>query len=233
MITECDKIYTLYKESNEGLAPNFKQKPQDREELEAQTPEDIFDMIDDLSIRNWYITTHGVPTNRGDEAHYAMTRVLTDKSEISIKHLSEMIDENQRQVESAAHLFKKFIIEQQQLTSAKEYLSRCDEVYKLFLQKYLDMEPFTLPSRGDHPSNLIDLRLVIFTIIRCAVFNGWSCRNNKDGWRMYMDPDCWNSLSDFVKQAGIEYSRKSLMQDRGLLDFIRDAELKSLADFNF
>lgn len=232
MRQECDKIYNLYTES--------KSEPQwqagrlgDLEDKEAETPEDIFDHIDDLAIRNWYVDVHGVVTDRGDESYYAMTRVLTDKSKISIRHLSEMIDDNQRQVENTAYLFKKLILQQQQITSSGEYLAKCDEVYKWFLRKYLNMEPIWSNRRGDHSSNRIDLRVVIFGVIRCGVLNGWSCRNKNNGWRLYMEPDCWISLSDFIKRAGIEYPRKSLTQDTGLIDMLRDVEQKDLTDFSF
>lgn len=232
MSLECDEIYNLYTESKHQPRWPFG-RLEDRDETKAETPEDIFDHVDELAIRNWYVDGYGVVTDRGDESYYAMTRVLTDKSKISITHLSEMIDDNQRQVENAAYLFKKYIIQQQQITSSGEFLAKCDEVYKLFLQKYLDMEPIMSNRRGDHSSNLIDLRIVILGVIRCGVLNAWSCRNHNDGWRLYTHDDCWISLSDFVKRAGIEYPRKSLMQDTGLIDMIRDIEQKSLTDFDF
>ena len=232
MSQECDKIYNLYTESKSQPRWPFG-RLEDRDEEKAETPEDIFDHIDELAIRNWYADIHGGVTDRGDESYFAMTRVHTDKSKISIRHLSDMIDDNQRQVENAAYLFKTLIIQQQQITSSDEYLAKCDEVYKLFLQKYLDMEPFMSPRRGGWLSDLIDLRVVIFAVIRCGVFNAWSCRNHNDGWRLYTHDDCWTSLSDFVKRAGIEYPRKSLMQDTGLLDMFRDVEQKDLTNFDF
>lgn len=232
MSQECDEIHNLYVESKSRSQWSFG-RLEDRDEEKAETPEDIFDHIDDLAIRNWYVDGYGVVTDRGDESYYAMTRVLTDKSKISIRHLSEMIDDNQRQVENAAYLFKKHIIQQQQVTSHSEYLAKCDEVYKLFLQKYLDMEPIMSNRRGDHSSNLIDLRIVILGVIRCGVLNGWSCRHNNDGWRLYMDSECWKSLSEFVKQAGIDYPRQSLMQDKGLLGMIQDVRLSGLNKFDF
>jgi len=230
MRLECDRIYNIYNESNgrwDRLEPSSP-----GEFLGGSTPEELFSIIEGLSFSGWFVTNDGDTTNRAEELNYAIKQISKDKHPDSIASLADMIDENtKRNVEGPSYHLQKFIAAE--VNSASDYLDQCDYLYQIALKKYSTLEP--LPTRtytGMADITSVDITSIYMNIWRCAVLNGWACRDRHEGWRLYT-LDCWTPFSDFIMHAGLDYSKTSLKQDDMLIAMMREKEPEALADFSF
>lgn len=226
MRQECDKIYNIYNESNgrwDRLEPSSP-----GEFLGGETPEQLFHIIEGLSFSGWFVTQDGDLTERAEELNYAIKQISKDKHPDSIASLADMIDENsKRNVEGPAYHLQKFIAIE--VNNVSDYLDQCDMLYQIALKKYSKMEP--LPTRVAD-GTLVDVASIYMNIWRCAVLNGWACRDRHEGWRLYV-LDCWTPLSKFIMYAGLEYSKTSLKHDKLLIEMLREKEPEQLTDFSF